>query len=600
MLLTATASHLWRAPRAYQIHTKPSFRTLPSVPPSYLAHNTRDVRRNQQKRQQTGHPDLCGAVLHNSSALQNGTAKFPLSIHRGASHSSPAHSAPPERSRSRGSHSCSGRVAALPRASRELRKPDPEAPGRTGVKAGASSASRAPPEAAPGAAPPRKAPPRKAPLAQGSGGRAAAAPRFRRRGAAQQSCRPPPLGGRGRENGGGGRRGWAFAVGWCHARMGRGKNCGMENFQPRSSCACSAPLRPSPPRLPLPRSPGRGALERSVLLTVVPPRFAPPRRARRSVSGATRCRVARPCPSLAERGSPGGVQSDGARWGCVEEWSSARGEPRCPPCPRRGEKRRAGLTRRRRQRCSNVGSTTANETPALKREDKGPSRPRPEIRLTAKAHSARVRERSGAPRARCPRSSCPAGEKAYFPITPLSIASRRPLFPLVSLRRLPVPASGPGSRTCTQPPLTTPRKGWRCDGWAGSGSYPPSPPAKRGAGDAAPSSLGAPGAAPRPARSPCGGRGSVGQSGRGRRRRREGGRVRAAPLAMTRCIPAWRAAAPRGAVRPGATPQPAPCASPLRERCPCVPSAPTAFPSDCVPRLYLFRVLFASRSADAL
>lgn len=87
-----------------------------------------------------------------------------------------------------------------------------------------------------------------------------------------------------------------------------------------------------------------------------------------------------------------------------------------------------------------------------------------------------MRERSGAPRARRPRSSCPAGEKAYFPITPLSIASRRPLFPLVSLRRLPVPASGPGSRTCTQPPLTTPRKGWRCDGWAGSGSYPPPPP----------------------------------------------------------------------------------------------------------------------------
>lgn len=71
------------------------------------------------------------------------------------------------------------------------------------MKAGASSASRAPPEAAPGAAPPRKAPPRKAPLAQGSGGRAAAAPRFRRRGAAQQSCRPPPLGEGGGKTGGG-------------------------------------------------------------------------------------------------------------------------------------------------------------------------------------------------------------------------------------------------------------------------------------------------------------------------------------------------------------------------------------------------------------
>lgn len=111
------------------------------------------------------------------------------------------------------------------------------------MKAGASSASRAPPEAAPGAAPPRKAPPRKAPLAQGSGGRAAAAPRFRRRGAAQQSCRPPPLGGRGRENGGGGGGGERLRWGDVTPGWGGGRTAGWKIFslapparaQPRSA-----------------------------------------------------------------------------------------------------------------------------------------------------------------------------------------------------------------------------------------------------------------------------------------------------------------------------------------------------------------------------
>lgn len=95
---------------------------------------------------------------------------------------------------------------------------------------------------------------------------------------------PTSLRGRGgREKEGGERSRWGDVTpGW-----GRGENCGMENFQPRASCACSATPRPLLPRLtashpppssflpPHPvRSSGRGALERSVLLTVVPPQPA--------------------------------------------------------------------------------------------------------------------------------------------------------------------------------------------------------------------------------------------------------------------------------------------------------------------------------------
>lgn len=136
---------------------------------------------------------------------------------------------------------------------------------------------------------------------------------------------------------------------------------------------------------------------------------------------------------------------------------------RCPPCPGRGEKRRAGLTRRRRPRCSNplglahVGGTTASETPALKRECQGaaaePSCPRSEHRLTAPSACAGAERYVPA----VVEAAAPRGRRHIFPLTPRSIASRRPLFPLVSLRRRPVAALDPGSRTCTQPPFSTPR-----------------------------------------------------------------------------------------------------------------------------------------------
>lgn len=153
------------------------------------------------------------------------------------------------------------------------------------MKAGASSASRAPHEAPPGAAPAQSAPRPGQRRTRSSG---TALPQEERRaareGAATQSCRPPPFGeGGGREKEGGERSRWGDVTpGW-----GRGENCGMENFQPRASCACSATPRPLLPRLtashPTPssflpphpvRSSGRGALERSVLLTVVPPQPA--------------------------------------------------------------------------------------------------------------------------------------------------------------------------------------------------------------------------------------------------------------------------------------------------------------------------------------
>lgn len=148
---------------------------------------------------------------------------------------------------------------------------------------------------------------------------------------------PTSLRGRGgREKEGGERSRWGDVTpGW-----GRGENCGMENFQPRASCACSATPRPLLPRLTASHPP-------PLLLPSPSPRsFFGSRRSgtfcaangRAASAGsapgsAGRRSARRPCPSPTEggsRGRPGGVQSDGARWGCVEGRSSARGEPRCP------------------------------------------------------------------------------------------------------------------------------------------------------------------------------------------------------------------------------------------------------------------------------
>lgn len=206
------------------------------------------------------------------------------------------------------------------------------------MKAGASSASRAPHEAPPGAAPAQSAPRPGQRRTRSSG---TALPQEERRaareGAATQSCRPPPFGeGGGREKEGGERSRWGDVTpGW-----GRGENCGMENFQPRASCACSATPRPLLPRLTASHPP-------PLLLPSPSPRsFFGSRRSgtfcaangRAASAGsapgsAGRRSARRPCPSPTEggsRGRPGGVQSDGARWGCVEGRSSARGEPRCP------------------------------------------------------------------------------------------------------------------------------------------------------------------------------------------------------------------------------------------------------------------------------
>lgn len=167
MLPTATASHLQRAPRAYQIHTKPSFRTLPSVPPSYLAHNTRNVRRNQQKPQQTGQPDLCGASCSSAQQLsaerhcqtptinsQGRTPQQPRSQRTAGTQSELREPRQPQLLRAH--HRTATRIS-------RAAETQPEAPGRTGVRAGASSASRAPHEAAQGAAPPPSHPPQSAP-----------------------------------------------------------------------------------------------------------------------------------------------------------------------------------------------------------------------------------------------------------------------------------------------------------------------------------------------------------------------------------------------------------------------------------------------------
>lgn len=433
---------------------------------------------------------------------------------------------------------------------------------------------------------------------------------------------PTSLRGRGGERE---RGGWAFAVGWCHARMGAGGELRDGKFSASRLlrvlgytpplAAASNRVPPHPLLLPSPSPRSFFGSRRSGTFCAANGRAAS---AGSAPGSAGRRSARRPCPSPTEggsRGRPGGVQSDGARWGCVEGRSSARGEPRCPElgcaarrAPDGGRSAEPGWhdVGGRGARTPWAWLTWAAQPPPRPRPSNESAKERPLSRparglSTASRPPVRVRERS----ATCPPSSkqLPREGEGTFSLSPHAPSPAGGRYSLLSpwgdARWQPWIRAHARARSPRSQHRVGDRGQDRFDGWAGSvATLPPPPPGQARGGGRSPLLSGVSRCrAPPAARAAEGGQsgragGGGGSDGRAGARAPRPSRWRGAFLPEERRRPEGPSDRERRRSQHRA---------PLRYEnvAPLFPPRRRLFPVT-VPRLYLFRVPFASRSADAL